>query len=105
MPPVDTGLTKCVHRPVSLSLVLIPVPLLVKGVLRKIKDEEEFFVWEKVEMRRGLFFFSQPQSFGAQVQPGVRVECELISLLGLGLEIMSMVKGSHEVFALSMRSG
>ena len=57
MPPVDTALTKCVHRPVSLSLVLTPVPLLVKGVSGNIKDEEEFFVWEKVEMRKG---FSPP---------------------------------------------
>lgn len=29
----------------SLSLVLFPVPLLVKGVLGDIKDEEEFLVW------------------------------------------------------------
>lgn len=71
MPPVDTGLTKCVHRPVSLSLVLIPVPLLVKGVLRKIKDEEEFFVWEKVEMRRGLFFSLSPKALGLRFSLGL----------------------------------
>lgn len=54
-------------------------------------------------MRRG--FFSQPQGFGAQVQPGVRVECKLISVLGIRLEIMSMVKGRHEVLTSSVRSG
>ena len=44
MPPVDTALTECVHRPVSLSLVLTPVPPLVEGVSGNIKDEEEFLV-------------------------------------------------------------
>lgn len=77
----------------SLSLVLFPVPLLVKGVLGDIKDEEEFLVsLGGAGWRRGMA--SLPRGFGAQVQSGVRVECKFRSVLGLRLEMMSMVKES-----------
>lgn len=105
MPPVDTGLTKRVHRPVSLSLILTPVPLLVKGVLGNIKDEEEYLVWLAGGRDKKEIFSPQLQGFGAQVLPGVRMECKLISVLGLRLEIMSLVKGRSEVLASSVRSG
>lgn len=45
VPPVDTRLIKRVHKPVSLSLILFLVPLLVKGAFGNIKDEVEFLVW------------------------------------------------------------
>lgn len=65
IPPVDTGLTKCVQRSVSSSLVLIPVPLLVKGVLVNIKNEEEFLVCLGGGRDEKGIFFPTPRLWGS----------------------------------------